>query len=1014
MISKTKIIVYLSLFLLVITGIRLAYIQYHKPPDHPPVIHGVLDLRESPLQDDAVITLNGEWEFYPSLFVTPDDSHPYESEKRSIQVPGGWEKAFPPSDDSSFRYGTYRLRILTNADDQSSMLRIHRINNASAVYVNGQLMEQSGTPSSVSERHRARSIPYSVTIPPGNSTIEIIVHVSNSAGKGGMVETIRYGTADAVNRSIMFSWVMQIGLTIVFLVHGIYAAMLFFFGVANKGLLYFSALMLFAILSVLVADDKLLYVWFETPYEITVKITLLSYIGVVSFIPLLLNQIYRGSGNPAFIRWFLGYNLAYALFVGLGTAPWLMASTRLLGGSFVLSIIVSAHIVLNAIRKREDVLFVFFGVTAVGANITWAIAEKSFSYSLMHYPFDLMIAVVCFAALWFKRFFRAVNETKRLADQLQLANRRKDDFLVNTSHELRNPLHGIINIAQSIMDDSVHPIPETHRQRLDIQIAVGRRLSMLLDDLVDVTRLNDSTIRLQITNVHIQAIVHSIVDMVRFMLDGKPIALRIGISDNFPSVRADENRVAQIIFNLIHNAIKFTDKGVISVRADLGNGMAIIQIEDTGIGMDEETQSRVFAPYEQGHSDRSIAVGGVGLGLSISKQLVELHGGTLTVASTPGEGTAFTFTLPLAEHSDLPEPSNGFIVNLQETIAASLEATEEPVDSGSHKPRILVVDDDRINLKILSDLIGSVRYDVITVTSAAEAVVRLEKGRYDLLLSDVMMPQLSGYELTRIVRDQFSAFELPILLLTARNRTEDIVAGFQAGANDYVVKPVNAWELKARMNALIALKSSIGERLRMEAAWLQAQIQPHFLFNTINSIAALGTMNIPKMQKLLEEFSNYLRTSFDFHNSDRLVPIHRELALVRSYLYIETERFGERLEVLWEADPNLSFLLPPMSIQTLVENAVKHGVTRRPQGGKVEIRIQSSIDHIEVCVRDNGVGIGEEQLAHLLDQPPDKHKGIGLRNTDRRLKQLYGQGLRLSSVPNEGTAVSFRIPRSEG
>ncbi|WP_347835123.1 response regulator [Gracilibacillus sp. JCM 18860] len=234
---------------------------------------------------------------------------------------------------------------------------------------------------------------------------------------------------------------------------------------------------------------------------------------------------------------------------------------------------------------------------------------------------------------------------------------------------------------------------------------------------------------------------------------------------------------------------------------------------------------------------------------------------------------------------------------------------------------------------MLTYLLERENYEIFTVTSAMEGIAQLEKQRYDLVISDVMMPQVSGYELTRLIRERYSISELPILLLTARTRNEDILTGFQSGANDYVKKPVDSTELKARVRALIELKLSIEERVRMEGAWLQSQIQPHFLYNTLNSIAALGEIDLPKMQALLEEFSNYLQLSFDFKNSDPMVPLEHELSLVRSYLYIEQERFRDRIKVCWEIEPNINVFLPPLSIQPLVENAVRHGILQRKEGG---------------------------------------------------------------------------------
>ncbi|WP_171650596.1 response regulator [Paenibacillus foliorum] len=395
--------------------------------------------------------------------------------------------------------------------------------------------------------------------------------------------------------------------------------------------------------------------------------------------------------------------------------------------------------------------------------------------------------------------------------------------------------------------------------------------------------------------------------------------------------------------------------------------------------------------------------------------MVELHGSKLEVSSIPSQGSVFTFALELAEPSLVEETIAVPLVYAETAVssylpAAELTAVKPPnVLNRTDRPRILAIDDDAINLSILSSLLSSDNYDVVTASSGKEALSILDTQVLDLIISDVMMPQMSGYELTRTIRERFSISELPILLLTARSRSEDIQAGFQSGANDYVMKPVEAAELKSRVKALTELKASIRARLRIEAAWLQAQIQPHFLFNTLNSIAALSEFDTTRMRLLLEAFGNYLRTSFQFANTEKLlVPLNHELDLDRSYLFIESERFEERLNVIWEVDPNIQIDVPPLSIQPLVENAVRHGITKRSRGGTVQILIMDHEEYIVITIADDGVGIKEEKLWTLLDQQSPSSRGIGLLNTERRLKQLYGCGLQIDSSPDVGTKVSFR------
>ncbi|MGE7272365.1 ATP-binding protein [Brevibacillus panacihumi] len=437
--------------------------------------------------------------------------------------------------------------------------------------------------------------------------------------------------------------------------------------------------------------------------------------------------------------------------------------------------------------------------------------------------------------------------------------------------------------------------------------------------------------------------------------------------------------------------------------------------------MDEQTQERAFLPYEQG--SYGISDGrGIGLGLNICKQLVELHGGALTVQSEPGKGSVFRFDLPLASSaiSSLPQHSLHHSQKTDEAEAGLIfsdnpygfvpSAEPDPHPLNGEKVSILAVDDAPVNLNVLVGILSTEPYSVTIAQSAQEALELLPTQQWDLLIADVMMPQMSGYELTQKIREHYSLSELPILLLTARSQPADIYTGFLSGANDYVTKPVDALELKYRIRALITLKQSITERLRMEAAYLQAQIHPHFLFNTLNSILALSDIDTKKMRELGDALASYLRICFDFLNTKELVELSHELELIETYLYVEKERFEDRLSVVWEIDSDIDLLLPPLTIQPLVENAVRHGLLKQSRGGTVHIRIVRQDCSTLVEVIDDGKGMEQEKVLQLLSPPWDKKGGIGLSNTNRRLTQMYGQGLSIRSKPNEGTTVSFVIP----
>ncbi|MFD2329136.1 ATP-binding protein [Cohnella sp. GCM10020058] len=1051
MMKKRKILAVVGLFLIVLTGIRLAWVGVQTNNARAEAADGRLDLSRWDPASQPLLSLAGQWAFYPSQLATSGPEGAADTPAgaaRLVKVPGTWKGVLDPSRDTLIGFGTYRLRILLPAGGlpgQKLTIRVPGISASSALYVNGRPMGGAGRPAERASAYTASALPYSVTFTADRDVLDLALQVANYDDRirGGLTEPVRLGAAQAMSRSYSLTVGSQAALILLMAMHVLYAIALYFIGARQRTLLLFSLLGICGVLTILCNEDRLLSVWFGASYETLYKTFYLSYLGTAA----LLLQYVRGLLPEfkllRFARWHLAICILFGVFVL--ASPVNMVTSAFADGLhtiLLLTSFVTAPIVFYLAVRRgvPDAIYLLLGVAAVAWNLLWGIFGYSFSLDVGYYPLDMLAFFILFALYWFKRYFRNAAETVRLAERLQTADKRKDDFLVHTSHELRNPLHGMLNMAQAVLDSDERTGGAFNRERLALLVAMGKRMSILLHDLIDLNRLREDRLSVKPAPVRLQTEVAGVLDMVRYMAAGKPVQLENRVSDTLPAVLADEHRLVQILFNLLHNAIKFTNEGRIWIEADVERDHAVIRVADTGIGMDGDTAKRIFEPYEQGELQPDTNAAGLGLGLAISKRLVELHGGRLTADSTPGVGSVFRFTLPVAAAeatavataatTPTSVPADSEPANLassevaatrllldEETAVPELVGTAELFSSETKargdRSRILAVDDDPVNLRILEHVLPAELYEITTTTSGAQALVLLNSGPWDLLIADVMMPDISGYEVARTARTLFSASELPILLLTARYRAEDIAAGFDAQANDYIVKPVDAHELRMRVKALTDVAWAAREQKRMEAAWLQAQIQPHFLFNTLNSIAALADVDTVRMRELLSAFGDYLRASFDSTNSDRLVPLGKELGLIRAYLYIEKERFGDRLEAIWETEDHLHLPVPPLSIQPLVENAVRHGVLKRHEGGTVRIRVQDIGDEVEIAIEDDGVGMAPDRLpqAQLPGGPSGRPAGIGLTNTDRRLKQLYGKGLLVRSRPGGGTIVSFVVPK---
>jgi two-component system, sensor histidine kinase ChiS len=348
-------------------------------------------------------------------------------------------------------------------------------------------------------------------------------------------------------------------------------------------------------------------------------------------------------------------------------------------------------------------------------------------------------------------------------------------------------------------------LTESVRHSLGLIATGGKRLATLVDDILDFAKLRNKGLSLHKKVIDISVLVDVVISLTKPLIGDKKIVMENLLGNNFPGVVADEDRILQILYNLIGNAVKFTEQGYIRVEAKLAEQNLAIYICDTGIGIPENKLQDIFEAFQQVDGDLERHYGGTGLGLTISKQLVELHGGILTVESTQGQGSTFCFTLPYEkdlQKSDGPRTQE-FMRNMAKLIRAersSLMEVNDYPDFGNQGAHILVVDDDALNRKVLMNYLSFRDYRVSEAGSGEDAIAIVEKARdVDLVLLDIMMPKISGYETCKRLRMAYPTHELPIIFLTARNQTNDLVMGFDVGGNDFLTKPIEKEELLARV-----------------------------------------------------------------------------------------------------------------------------------------------------------------------------------------------------------------------
>ncbi|MFN4010012.1 MAG: response regulator [Pannonibacter sp.] len=410
--------------------------------------------------------------------------------------------------------------------------------------------------------------------------------------------------------------------------------------------------------------------------------------------------------------------------------------------------------------------------------------------------------------------------------ELEEADRMKDRFLAATSHELRTPLNGIIGISETLGAGAMGEFAPAQKSQLHLIALSARRLSRLVDDLLDIYRIREGRMRLDLQPLDVAQSLRNVLQLARPMLAGEPVTLRVDVDADVPAVHADPVRFEQILFNLITNAVKYGGEGRIEITARMRDVETVsrvdIAIRDFGPGISPDSLERIFHPLEQitGSGSRAALQEGMGLGLTIARNLAVLMEGTIEVTSTLGEGSTFTVSLPASDRPALSTVRS----ELHEVMASAdglLIGAQALEDSSA--PSILLVDDEPINLQVLRNVLLPRGYRVIDCDNGPDALRLVEEHQPDLVVLDVMMAGMSGLDVARHLRRRHSLLDLPIILLTARGRTRDMIAGFEVGANDYVVKPFVKDELVSRIATL--LEASRAKRRAEENSELKQEIE---------------------------------------------------------------------------------------------------------------------------------------------------------------------------------------------
>ncbi|HEY7371727.1 MAG TPA: ATP-binding protein [Polyangia bacterium] len=428
-----------------------------------------------------------------------------------------------------------------------------------------------------------------------------------------------------------------------------------------------------------------------------------------------------------------------------------------------------------------------------------------------------VLGVIVSLAAWALASKRVLIPLGGMADNLvrsaMTADRLKSTFVANMSHEIRTPLNSVLALSQLLRDGTAGPLTADQSKYLEIITRNGRTLLRLIDDILDLSRIESGHLQVDTQDVDLGPQIAAIVEALSPLAMAKDLDAIVKLPDDLPLVRCDVDRLRQILTNLIGNAIKFTETGAVRVTAETRAAAVAVHVTDTGIGIPQAELGHIFEEFVQVDQTLARRQGGTGLGLAIASRLARLMGGDITASSVVGSGSRFTLTLPRAAEAETKtaEKKNVSRLSTPPTDAVEDIRAEAYARSPRQAPTtVLIVEDNEDNLFTLREMLVPLAFEVAAASSGRQAIDYCRRQLPALVIMDMQMPGMSGLQATGGIRALAGGDEVPILALTAQAMAGDRERILAAGCDDYLAKPVAPRALRATVTRLIGSRTRDG------------------------------------------------------------------------------------------------------------------------------------------------------------------------------------------------------------
>jgi len=740
---------------------------------------GIIDLRQVDLKLNS-IPLNGQWAIYWKQLISAKDTAAVPA--AFVPFPKLWKNTvIHDSILPSIGYASYTVIVLLPKHQNKLALQMPDTYAAYRLFVNGEEFCSNGTPDSTEQKSVPKWIERTVELINPGDTLRLVLQVANFwHSKGGPYKEIIIGDKTKLFQAKEINGAFDLVLTGCMLMGGLFFFGLFLFGRHDKSILYFALFFIIYTYRIVGARSYILHTLFpDIPWIVTIHLEYLTLFISVAFFILYTHYLYPEDTNKYVTRTQVWLCLILSIIVVVFPPviftqlinPFLLVMFGVIGYAFYVYIKAMRNRRLGAGYALMSTGVVFLVLITINLEYFNVVsAQKGILFAGYISFFFLQSLILSF------RFAHTLKQAKQQAEQ---GLKAKNEFLSTMSHEIRTPLNSILGMTHLILRDS--PRIE-QKEQLNVLLFSANNLLAIVNDILDYNKIEAGKINFESIEMDLANIVKNISSGLRTSAEDKGIGLRLQIDPALQSkIVGDPTRMSQVITNLVSNAIKFTRKGyvLLEIRVDSQTDTLVtltIRIEDTGIGIAQEKQKIIFEQFTQADTSTSRNFGGTGLGLAICKKLLELQDSALQLSSETGKGSVFYFTQTFAKAISVNET--------KEAIIDHLPSEESKPLSGIS---ILLVEDNEVNVLVARTFLERWGASIDVALNGQEAMNMLDINKHCMVLMDMHMPVMDGYEATRRMRE--NGVQIPIVALTASlpREVEDRVKDM--GITDIIVKP---------------------------------------------------------------------------------------------------------------------------------------------------------------------------------------------------------------------------------